>query len=246
MCVIFNYDHLVMFCQPVERMHTFAMCSEPPVSDSSEPPLRGRRERKALATRRALLNAALGAFEHRSPAVVSVFDITEAADVAKGVFYLHFSSKEEFLLALLEDVRARFINEAATVHLARTLRSRAERLITRYHDFAQHRFRDARLLIRLETSLGDDAPLNGRRAAADARHFERLAALLTGRDGEARQSDDDAPPGGEVVELARTIDALCWSLIALAWRQNGSLPDPEIMRRTVLGAVNWRLSPRRG
>ena len=69
----------------------------------------GRRARKAAATRRALFDAGLEAVGRRPFGVVSVLDLTDAVDVAKGVFYLHFKSKDEFLIELLRDVLGQFL-----------------------------------------------------------------------------------------------------------------------------------------
>jgi len=75
--------------------------------DDNEKPAQqmGRRARKALATRNAVFEAGLTAFENRPVGVVSVLDITEASDVAKGVFYIHYRGKDEFLIALWEFVQ---------------------------------------------------------------------------------------------------------------------------------------------
>ena len=56
----------------------------PPDQAEALKPL-GRRARKALAVRQALFDAGLSAFERQPIGLVSILDITEAADVAKGV-----------------------------------------------------------------------------------------------------------------------------------------------------------------
>src|SRR5215211_6395419 len=58
----------------------------------------GRRERKKLATRRALQDVALRLVAERGLEQVTVEDISEAADVATRTFFNYFSSKEEALL----------------------------------------------------------------------------------------------------------------------------------------------------
>jgi AcrR family transcriptional regulator len=58
----------------------------------------GRRERKKLATRQALQEAALRLVAERGLDRVTVEDISEAADVATRTFFNYFSCKEEALL----------------------------------------------------------------------------------------------------------------------------------------------------
>lgn len=65
-----------------------------------EEPRAGRagRTERGLATRRALVAAALDAFERQGVEQTSVDGITAAADVAKGTFYVHFQRKQDVLL----------------------------------------------------------------------------------------------------------------------------------------------------
>lgn len=53
---------------------------------------------RGLATREALTDAALELFGRRGLAATSIDDITAAAGVAKGTFYVHFQRKEDVLL----------------------------------------------------------------------------------------------------------------------------------------------------
>lgn len=62
-----------------------------------------RRERKRQETRAALLDSALALVKQRGVYGTRVEDITERADVGKGVFYNYFDSKDAVVAALLSD-----------------------------------------------------------------------------------------------------------------------------------------------
>ena len=56
-------------------------------------------------TREALVRAGQKLFSERPIEIVSVDDIVQAADVAKGTFYNHFADKEDFERAILDEAR---------------------------------------------------------------------------------------------------------------------------------------------
>lgn len=70
----------------------------------------GRRERKKILSRQAILEAAVREFSQKGFRETSVADIMNAADLGIGTFYNYFQSKEEVLIHLLgrmvEDVEA--------------------------------------------------------------------------------------------------------------------------------------------
>ena len=55
------------------------------------------------------MNAAQALFLKKGVGATAIEEITTGADVAKGTFYLHFSSKEDIHSALAERFRARFV-----------------------------------------------------------------------------------------------------------------------------------------
>ena len=71
----------------------------------------GRRERKKMQSRQAILEAAISEFSKKGYKETSVADIMSAADFGIGTFYNYFSSKEELLFSLLsrlgETIRTR-------------------------------------------------------------------------------------------------------------------------------------------
>ncbi len=62
------------------------------------------RERKKLIFRQKILDAAALQFERKGFSETSIADIMNAAKLGVGTFYNYFESKEELLLALLEDI----------------------------------------------------------------------------------------------------------------------------------------------
>lgn len=74
----------------------------------------GRRDRKKLATRKALRNAALQLVAERGMAHVTIEDITELADVAPRTFFNYFNSKESAVVGAdperTEQMRTNLIN----------------------------------------------------------------------------------------------------------------------------------------
>ncbi len=86
-------------------------------------PSRGARRR--ARTRAKLLAAARRAFATRGYHDASIAEITEAADVGVGTFYLHFRDKEEVLRVLLEEglgvLRERITRVVASVPPQRIL-----------------------------------------------------------------------------------------------------------------------------
>jgi AcrR family transcriptional regulator len=76
----------------------------------------GRRERRKLATRDALLDAARSLLVSRSMDALSVDEIVERADVARGTFYNYFTDKDALERELTSQSRARFEGEIARVN----------------------------------------------------------------------------------------------------------------------------------
>ncbi len=101
-----------------------------------------RRERKRAETRAALLDSALALVRQRGVYGTRVEDITERADVGKGVFYNYFDSKDAVVAALLSDGVDMLQRDYLAPALAREPGDRAVRVanIVRAHEqfFGDH------------------------------------------------------------------------------------------------------------
>ena len=86
---------------------------------TEQAPLRipGRRERRKLATRQALLDATQALLAKRSFDSLSVDNIVERADVARGTFYNYFRDKDALERELASQSRARIEGEIARVNI---------------------------------------------------------------------------------------------------------------------------------
>jgi AcrR family transcriptional regulator len=75
---------------------------------------RGRRERRKAETRARLLSAARRLFVQRGYDATRPQDVAEAADVAVGTFYAHFSDKRGAFLAFTEEAAAELMERIRT------------------------------------------------------------------------------------------------------------------------------------
>lgn len=71
---------------------------------------------RAEATRRRILDAAITLFGERGYGETGLVDIVEAADLSKGAFYYHFTSKEDVAAAIIDDYDRR-LAETVLAHV---------------------------------------------------------------------------------------------------------------------------------
>ena len=64
----------------------------------------GRRERKALDTRRRMIAAAKAQMAEGGPESVTIQAVTEGADIGQGTFYNYFKSRDELIDSVIIDV----------------------------------------------------------------------------------------------------------------------------------------------
>jgi AcrR family transcriptional regulator len=107
-----------------------------------------RRDRKKARTRRDIYEAAMRLFARRGFEAATIADICEAADVARGTFFLHFPSKAallyEFNQQVAEDFRESLAEPRGSAHdelralverMSKELAARAEIMSAMVADF---------------------------------------------------------------------------------------------------------------
>lgn len=70
----------------------------------AEAPVLGRRERKAVETRRRMIEAAKQQMAEGGPESITIQAVTEGADIGQGTFYNYFKSRDELIDAVIIDV----------------------------------------------------------------------------------------------------------------------------------------------
>lgn len=189
----------------------------------------GRRERKKIASRKAILDAAKQEFVRQGYKEASIADIMERADLGVGTFYNYFSSKEEILMSLLMGIM-----EEVTTHLREMKeegRSALARLTEGCHDTARL-LDENRFVLALFLAAGDHAAMpHGGEAKKGQGHpgpavdghgpgFKDLflAIIEEGqREGELR-TDVPAPLIAEMIHAL--FQSAAFSHLGLSFREN--------------------------
>lgn len=190
----------------------------------------GRRARKALAVRQALFEAGLSAFERQPIGLVSVLDITEQADVAKGVFYLQFRSKDDYLMALWEEVQSRFLDAVRTSIIES--RSQEERIVAAAREllsFCAQAPATARFWLRMSSYFPDEIGEPGHLARIRQEYIQQLAAAIAGKTVTKLGTSD--------VQIATIVDALGWAMVGAEMHGGEPLLDEQGLVTAIRGAL---------
>lgn len=210
-------------------MDNAMVTKRPPNETDAGEPL-GRRARKALAVRQALFESGLAAFERQPLGLVSILDITEAADVAKGVFYLQFRSKDDYLLALWEEVQGRFLDSARTAVIDCSEQSARIDMATReFMSFVHQAPAAARFWLRMSSYFPDEIGEPGHLTRIRQEYLQQLGALIAGKTVADLSADD--------VQIALVVDTLCWAVVGAEVQQGEPLLDAQTLVQTVRAAL---------
>jgi AcrR family transcriptional regulator len=181
----------------------------------------GRRERKKLATRAALSEAAVALSLEHGVEHVTIEQIADAADVSLRTFFNYFSSKEEAVVAgdsargdvLVELVRARPADESVMTALRTAMLEHVD-------DLAGDDQLDALRLMRRTPSLLPH------QLAAYAERERALAVVIAERLG------DEVPDDGSVglrAALAAAVVMAGVRVVLLRWTDGGTR-DRDVLR----------------
>ena len=122
----------------------------------------GQRVQQAAATRRRLIEAAAGLFAERGYAASTVAAIGERAGVSRGLVNFHFTTKENLLHAVIEQLVAELEGEMFPAEAPGDPLQALALLVEAHHRFLTNQPERARLLFRLQAealnpTLGVDA-----------------------------------------------------------------------------------------
>lgn len=124
--------------------------------------------------RRKLLDSALGLFESQGYFATTVAQITEAAGVSKGLVYNYFSSKDELLVALVDDATARMAAVAEPLSRDVPLEASMAAFVDGFFRF----LREERPFLRIQMTLLVTPELREVIAASQQRRAEHLLTTV--------------------------------------------------------------------
>jgi AcrR family transcriptional regulator len=113
-----------------------------------------KRDRRREQTRNALINAGLRLFAERPVEGVTIDNLVQAANVAKGSFYNHFTDRDSLVLALANDIRSGI--ESLIAKANANIADPAERIVRAVCVYVRYAHDDpirAAVLLRLDTDM---------------------------------------------------------------------------------------------
>lgn len=188
------------------------------------PPVLGLRERKRLATRRAIQFAVVDLVTERGLDSVTVEEISRAADVSPRTFFNYFTSKEAALLGEPPVLpSAERIEEFLTAGPDRPLLDSAADLLA---DVGHRSHEDMEMLQRRQRLLKAYPDLLFATRMKTMRNFEASIGEII----ERRMAIDDPELAADPVELAgaaRLVTLVVFSALRHAWAHWAQAGDPD-------------------
>lgn len=133
------------------------------MEERERPVRKNRAQLRAVRTHNKLLNAALMMFAEKGMDATTVEDITERADLGKGTFYRHFSTKEELMSALVQKAVDGLIEEMRkSAAGSDNLKTLLGRLLEAHKNFFNNRREEfillfqGRVMLKLQRDMEED------------------------------------------------------------------------------------------
>lgn len=176
------------------------------------------RQKRSLEKRARLNAAALAVFAEKGYERASIDEIARRARLATGGFYLHFRSKRQLLLALMDDLLERLSRLDLRIEAAGDIRTALRLLLSRA--FA------ADLAYLGAYRAWEEAVLSDAALARKNRDIRRWTTRRVTAVFDFLQTLPGARADVEIPGLARAMDTFFWNLLAQALR----LPPAELDR----------------
>ena len=122
----------------------------------------GRAEQRGASVGEALVRAGQTLFAQHPVDAVAIDDIVQAADVAKGSFYNHFTDRDDLVRAVVGEIRAALEARVGVVNAGvDDPARRVARAVCVYQRYALDEPQKARVLIRVQSGFASlSSPLN--------------------------------------------------------------------------------------
>jgi AcrR family transcriptional regulator len=176
------------------------------------------RQQRSLEKRARLKEAALACFGENGYEATSIDDIASRAKLAVGGFYLHFRSKRQLLVTLMDELLEKLSQLDLRPRDLTDVRAALRELLRRSFS---HDLRYLGAYRAWQEAVPADLDLLEKNEEIHAWTSARVTALF-----KALQQLPGARPGVDVAGLARVMDNFFWSLLARA----GRLPRAELNR----------------
>jgi AcrR family transcriptional regulator len=173
-------------------------------------------QKRSLEKRARLKAAALSLFGEKGYERTSIDDVARRARLAVGGFYLHFRSKRQLLLALMDELLEKLSRLDLRPQAAPDVRAALRQLLARAFSHDLHYLGAYRAW---QEAVLSDPSLARKQNQIHAWTTARSATLF-----QLLQHQPNARPGVNIPALARAMDAFFWSLLA----QAAQMPKPEL------------------
>lgn len=138
-----------------------------------------RTEKRAVKTKRRLLEAALDVFCEYGVDATTIEDITQRADLGKGTFYRHFTDKAAIAIYLVDQAIEKLIDKLRIVESAGSIEEALEEIINAHYRFFLENQNEFVLLFQGRLFLKLDRRITEQMTGPFSRYLEALEDMLS-------------------------------------------------------------------